>query len=116
MSIIDELERDLRRSLNWASIDATANTPDYVLAAALRGSPYLDGYRKPRTITTAEELDALPTKSAILDRNGTPWVGDGDKVEPWASVCEDPYGGPIWKNSVDIALPVTVLHDPAVTS
>ncbi len=69
------------------------------------------GYRKPRVVTTVEELDALPAKSAILDRDGTPWVGDGDKVEPWASVCEDPYGGPIWKNSIDITLPATVLHE-----
>ncbi|MGY2747237.1 hypothetical protein [Arthrobacter sp. UYCu723] len=71
------------------------------------------GYRKPRTISSVEELDALPAKSAILDREGTPWVGDGDKVEPWASVCEDPFGGPIWKDSRDIALPATVLYGAA---
>ena len=69
------------------------------------------GYRKPRTITTAEELDALPAKSVILDRSGTPWVSDGDPTQPWASVCEDPYGGPIWEDSARIALPATVLHE-----
>lgn len=68
------------------------------------------GYTKPRMAMTAADLDALPAKSAILDSEGTPWVGDGDTVEPWASVCEDPFGGPIWKDSRDIALPATVLH------
>lgn len=87
------------------SLDANAAhaAADLILAA---------GYRKPRTITTVAELDALPAGSVILDPEGTPWVGDGDKVEPWASVCEDPFGGPIWKNSRDIALPATVIHEP----
>lgn len=68
------------------------------------------GYRKPKQVTTAEELDALPAKSVILDSEGTPWISDGDKVEQWASVCEDPYGGPIWADSLVITLPATVLH------
>lgn len=68
---------------------------------------------KPRTITTAEELDALPAESAILDRDRTPWVCDGDEVAPWASFCEDLFGGPIWKDSRDIRLPATILHDPS---
>lgn len=40
-----------------AVLDKTA---DALLAA---------GYRKPRTITTAEELDALPEGSAVLDND-----------------------------------------------
>lgn len=32
----------LARALNWASIDALANTPDYVLAEKLAGCPHLD--------------------------------------------------------------------------
>lgn len=31
------------------------------------------GYRKPDTITTAEELDALPNESIIKTRLGTTW-------------------------------------------
>ena len=58
------------RSLNWASIDARANTPDFELAATLRESPYLDGYSKPRTVTTREEVAALPEGSVILDSAG----------------------------------------------
>ncbi|UVF61009.1 hypothetical protein SEA_SAKAI_46 [Arthrobacter phage Sakai] len=70
------------------------------------------GFRKPRAITTAEELDKLGAKSVILDAHGTPWVCDGDPAQPWASVCEDPQGGPIWEDSEDIALPATVMHEP----
>lgn len=38
------------------------------------------GYRKPRTITTVEEIDALPVGSVVLDRDGaalqlTAWLG-----------------------------------------
>lgn len=32
------------------------------------------GYRKPRTITTAEELDALGFQSVVLDAYDTPYV------------------------------------------
>lgn len=69
------------------------------------------GYRKHRTVTTPEELDALPANSAILDHEGAPWLSDGDQTEPWASVCENPLGGPIWKDSGDITLPATVLYE-----
>ena len=31
------------------------------------------GWRKPRTVETVEELDALPEKSIILDRVGYAW-------------------------------------------
>ena len=39
-------------------------TADAILAA---------GYRKPRTITTAEELDALPDGSIVRDAKGFAW-------------------------------------------
>ena len=32
-----------------------------------------EGYRKPRTVTTAEELDALPVGSVVLDDDGDAW-------------------------------------------
>jgi hypothetical protein len=70
------------------------------------------GYAKPRTITTAEELDMLGANAAILAANGCVWVNDGDDEEPWASLAEDFHGGPIWANAADIALPATVLHEP----
>lgn len=98
----------------WEELEAGTknNVREAALPFIFHGSKALEelGFQRPRTVVTIEELDALPARSAILDQNGTPWVGDGDKVEPWASVCEDPYGGPIWKNIRDIDLPATVLH------
>jgi len=70
------------------------------------------GYSKPRTITTAEELDALGWKATVLDANGCVWVNDGDTLDEWASLSErNLQGGPIWRGSADIALPATVLHE-----
>jgi hypothetical protein len=69
-------------------------TADAILAA---------GYRKPRTITTAEELDALPLNTIILDAEGLPLhKDDSDRVEEWC------YGD----NAVDVDLPATVLYEP----
>lgn len=67
------------------------------------------GYRKPRIITTREELDALPSGSVILGSDGEPnvlhdngWVlpgGDGGYTS-WA-VAQN--------------LPASVLHEPEDT-
>ena len=58
------------------------------------------GYRKPRQVTTVEELDALPDKAIILDDMAGPLVRDG-----------------IWWRGASVALrisqvirPATVLH------
>jgi hypothetical protein len=59
------------------------------------------GYRKPRTITTAEELDALPEGSVTLDR-----TGDVQKrtYEGWMSTgAEEPNY---------VALPATAIYEP----
>ena len=39
------------------------------------------GYRKPRTITTVEELDALPYESVIVDAYDTPYVCERHKLD-----------------------------------
>lgn len=82
-------------------------TQDYGLADAL----IADGWTKPRTITTVEELDALPIGSVVLDVEG--------------DVCERAGGGwtgIIKERSMDswlltgaeaIDLPATVLYDGA---
>ena len=66
------------------------------------------GYRKPRTITTAEELDALPFESVIRDADShllERW-GDGEEVF-WATVMVNAF---IARG--DISLPVDVLWEP----
>lgn len=67
------------------------------------------GYRKPRTVTTVEELDALPFGSVILDRSGlslhknefTGWrASNGAKDIDEAMLAQE-------------AFPAIVLHEPA---
>lgn len=79
----------------------------FAIAAALLAA----GYRKPRVVTTAEELDALPVGSVVLDDEGDPWHKQ-----------EDPDGsGAIWRvpgslllESIDLVgcyPTLTVLHE-----
>lgn len=65
------------------------------------------GYRKPRTITTREELDALPSGSVILDATGEPNVfHDNGWVLPGG-------GGGYTSWAVAQSLPAIVLHEPS---
>lgn len=67
-----------------------------------------DGWPKPRTVTSAAELHALPVESVVRNKNG--WIGEisivsGKPVIFWiGNECEDELK--------DIALPATVLFTP----
>ena len=67
------------------------------------------GYSKPRTITTAEELKAEYEGLVVLDAEGMVWKIDG-KSSQWVNI-ED--GDSERYSDDDIALPATVLHEPA---
>lgn len=79
-------------------IDKTA---DAILAA---------GYRKPRIITTAEELDALAEGVVLLDKYGAAnqlaleRITEGPADRFWDTTGHD-------RNS-SVALPATVLYEP----
>lgn len=66
------------------------------------------GYRKPRTITTIEELDALPLGSVVLDDYGvacqveSEWVTEAGPNRMWMTTGCDA--------NTTVALPATVLH------
>lgn len=84
-------------------------TADAILAA---------GYRKPHTISTAEELDALPEGSVLMSGDrykmyaGAIWrIGGGVVVR----VGREREGVTPFKFFVD-PLPATVLHEPGATS
>lgn len=71
------------------------------------------GYRKPRVITTPEELDALPNGSVVLHRGRSfqrfaPYPAPFDEYRKWQ--CSD--GGFVrsTKDGSSI-LPATVLHE-----
>ncbi|AYN58875.1 hypothetical protein PP634_gp49 [Arthrobacter phage Richie] len=69
------------------------------------------GYRKPRTITTAEELDALPIGSVLITDAGA-WEkvsdpDDADDITFWLQA-----GNRRWNPSRDVTLPAVILHEP----
>lgn len=71
------------------------------------------GYRKPRTISTAEELDGLGRDAAVIDANRRVWANDGDSLDQWGCLNHDDYPHSlVWRGSNDIALPATVLYEP----
>jgi len=70
------------------------------------------GYTRNRTVSTVEELGALPVGSVVLDR-------DGDMSRRfsggWRTVVTEPHIDP-WLTVPleDVELPATVLHSPVV--
>lgn len=55
------------------------------------------GYTEPRTITTAEDMDALPVGSVVLDLEGHAW---GKRTEGWVLFDgSDPEAAPtvLWQ-------------------
>jgi len=114
MSDKDELAKLLFIADNQDSEDpdhewemTTRHDPDFTkYAFALADAILAAGYRKPRTITTREELDALPSGTAILDSDGnTNVLHDNGWVLPGS-------GGGYTSWAVAQALPVTVLYEP----
>ena len=72
--------------------DHAPTIADVVLAA---------GYSKPRTITTTEEVDALPNGSVVLDHTGDVLKRSTHRV--WLSTDEE--------DATYVVLPATVLHE-----
>jgi hypothetical protein len=71
------------------------------------------GYRKPRQVTTAEELDALklPCGSIVLDAAGD--YGAMDARGNWRNWTQHTWDGPDELAAVWFEFPVTVLHEGA---
>jgi len=70
------------------------------------------GYRKPRTITTMEELNALPVGSVFRDPDGSVgeladgYTGDVPRVILWCGIDHPDTPDP------SLNLPATVLYTP----
>lgn len=73
--------------------------PDHVAELILAA-----GYRKPRQVTTAAELDALHVGSVVLDQSGTAWNKTGVRI--WWVRGVTIIGG----NPAEL-LPATVIHE-----
>ena len=74
----DELAQDIAASLGGgnASVRAITNVAEALITK---------GYRKPRTITTVAEMNALPFQSVITDAYGTPYVCEKHRVNGTAN-------------------------------
>lgn len=94
----------------------TLNEGHGVVSRTVQGNRAADailaaGYRKPRMITTTEELDALPVGSAVRSAMGGFYVKDKDMGNPsdtWWSAA----GSAAEFLTSRISLPATVLHEP----
>jgi hypothetical protein len=94
---------------DWClSVPAVAKTALIQLVTVIENA-------KPRTITTVEELDALPMGSKVVSA-GYEWTKNyattntpsgGIEREVWFNVYDD------FDMSEDLALPAVVLHEPA---
>lgn len=74
---------------------------------------FLDaGYRKPRTIASAEELDTLPNGAVILSEQGGVWERQEDDSTELLFWVEATQGQGDPQFSEEIALPATVIHLP----
>jgi hypothetical protein len=77
--------------------------PNSVFASRTADAILAAGYRKPRTISTVEELDALPNGSIIRDDEGDGWQFFG--LMGWFVTGGDKDG------SESPTLPATVLYE-----
>ncbi|WP_457948284.1 hypothetical protein ACTAQI_20245 [Pseudarthrobacter sp. alpha12b] len=108
-ALIDHMSDDGYASYGTSDLDATLDGEISlkIVAAAVLAA----GFRKPRTVTTVEELDALPDGAIIREANGDPTraVKRQDGKVWW---IDGPHG---MSASDLIPLPATVLHEPEAT-
>ena len=92
-------------------------------AAFQRGAEWADANPQPRTITTSEELDALPTGSIVLSDKGHAWQKAPKRKRMSAPgwVCADPIYPGIYnhpdsqRGAIFYSGPAVVLHLPEAT-
>ncbi|NWL34473.1 hypothetical protein [Paenarthrobacter nitroguajacolicus] len=107
----DEIARDiLDGRINAAIEEWDAAKPGAFpahVAAHVADGLCADGYRKPRTVATIEDLDALPFEAVIRD-------AEGHALERWGDAEHVQWSTPGCKwfvPATEIALPVTVLYE-----
>ncbi|WP_341394046.1 hypothetical protein [Arthrobacter sp. G119Y2] len=100
----NEMVRDLAAAYGDLG---TATSADVEAAAALLAA----GYRKPRTITTVEELDTLPVEAVVRSHVGVVWEKGEFPDEPEFPFWTTPGTNHEYPAS-HISLPATVLWEP----
>ncbi len=100
MNARDELAEVIYKA-RW--VDAVENA-EMATDAKMAETILAAGWVKPRTITTVEELDALPLETVVKSADGNVWEC---LVGGWYETCSRARHA-----SSDIALPAIVLHEP----
>ena len=104
----DELSYCISAALgSVCGIYDTTEDEDREMAALLIDN----GYRKPRTVTTAAELDALPVGSVVLDNEGDVWQHRGYAAYQWCNTTGGRNSGLDTSEFAADCLPATVLHE-----
>lgn len=110
-------QRELAQIITDADVDFFGGVPNpeptgRALAAA--ASAITAGYRKPHTVTSAEELDGLPKGSVVMDGTGDGVVYQKrHRAEDGVQWYEPGYA--LNWDSLEITLPATVLYMPEVS-
>jgi len=84
--------------------------PNDIYAARIADAILAAGWRKPRTVTSVEELDALPGESIVRDASGIVYEKDyivnNPTVNWWIETGQSEHF-----TAKSISLPATVLHE-----
>jgi hypothetical protein len=111
MSARDELADIIAEAADaWLMGPITAGTtPEHTSADAVLAA----GYVKHRTITTVDELDALPLGSVVIDR-------DRDICQRfrggWRATIHESNDDPWLTDTLEVDLPATVLYSPEASA
>lgn len=101
-------EREELAQLIDATIEREYSPGDDVMGTDLADAMLAAGYRKPRTITTKDELDALPMDTVIRDDDEYVW-------ERWSLFAKTTNwrcaGAPDLEGD-EVALPADVIWEP----
>jgi len=107
MSERDELTEIIGWTFQHAGSDTFKDCADAVLAA---------GYHKPRTITTIEELEALPEGSVLIQEGVRPRGAGACVVIYSAGLVSDRFGIHFSAEALDELGPLTLLYIPKEAS
>lgn len=109
-----EARDQLADLIEWAETDTYATSqPDGMARTTILADAILAaGFRPPaRTVTTVEELDALPDRSVIVAADCAILQCVGSGQPDWdGNVWQDEESR--WLGSTDIDLPATVIYEP----
>lgn len=89
-----------------------ATTKEHAYAYGIADGLIAAGYRKPRTITSVEELDALPDGAIVLDYYEDVCVLEDSAAAGYRDTHSRTWSQPDGTVNLSVSLPATVLYEP----